>query len=115
MADAHFGGVVSEAVDAQLHAHVIEKNVAGIENGFAEIHYTVGTFPEHPTFELAAVESGIAGTKSGVTFRRNFIFQHGRSGDDFENGAGRELRLDGAIQHGVQWIVVKALPYLVRN
>src|SRR6202030_1734861 len=115
MTNAHFGGVVSEAVDAQLHAHVIEKNITGIKNGFAKIHDTMRTFPVHPTFELAAVESGIAGTKRGVTFRGNFIFQHGRGGDDFKNGAGRELRLNGAIQHGVQWIVVKALPYLVRN
>src|ERR1700732_2767104 len=70
MSNAHFCGVVSEAVDAQLHAHVIEKNIAGIENGFAKIHHSVGTFPEHPALELAAVEGGIAGTKSGVTLRR---------------------------------------------
>src|SRR6202140_2505983 len=115
VANAHFGGVISQAVDAQLHAHVIEKNIAGIENGFAEIHDSMRTFPEHPALELAAVEIGIAGTKRGVTLRRNFIFQHGRSGDDFENGAGSELRLNGTIQHGVQRIVVKAFPYLVRN
>src|SRR6202166_1401030 len=115
MANAHFGGVVSKAVDAQLHAHVIEKNIAGLENGFAKIDHSVGTLSEYPAFELTAVEIGIAGTEGGVTFRRNFIFQHGRSGDDFENGAGSELRLNGTIQHGVQRVVVKAFPYLVGN
>src|SRR6476620_7041082 len=65
-----------------------------------------------PAFELAAVESAVARAVGGETFRDAVIFQHGGGGDDFENGAGRELGLNCAIEQRVERIVVELLPFL---
>ena len=97
MAQAHFGGVVREAINAQLHAYVVEKNVAGIEDGFTKVDDAVRTLSVDPALKLASVKSGVAGAEGGVAFRGNFVFQHGGGGNDFEDGAGSELGLDGAI------------------
>ena len=43
------------------------------------------------------------------------IFEHGRGRDDLEDGTGRQLRLNRAIQQGMQRVVVELLPLLVRN
>src|ERR1700730_8606055 len=106
VAQTHFCGVVREAIDAEFHAHVVEKNVAGIENGFAVVDNAVRALAIHPALKLASIEGGVAGAKRGVALRRHFVFEHGSGGNNFKNGAGSELGLNGAIEQWVKRIFV---------
>src|SRR5207244_6969952 len=99
MSDAQSAAVIKKAVDAQTHSNVIEKNVAGLENGFVQAHDAVRAFSVHPAFELPSIKCRIARAKRRETFRRDFIFQHGRGGHDLENGPWGKLRLYRAVQH----------------
>ena len=69
----------------------------------------------HPALELAPVKSSIAGAVCGKTFRGIVIFQHRRGGDNFEDGTGRELGLNGAIKKRAQFIFVELLPFFFGN
>ena len=119
VADAEFAGVIRKPVDSQAHADVVEKDVAGLQNGVVQtedaVRLRTGLGVVHPAMILAAEERAVAGAKGGETFLGDMVLEHGRGGDDFENGAGSELRLNGAVQQRMQRIVVESLPFIRRN
>ncbi len=119
MADAHFIAVVSQAVDAELHANGIKEDVAGFQNGFVQVSASVrgraffGGID--PALELASIKSAVAGAVSGEAFRDAVVLEHRSGSDNFVDGAGRELRLDGAIEKRVQGIFIELPPLFFRN
>ena len=62
--------------------------------------------PVDPAFELAAIKRAIAWAKHAEALRNSFGFVHGGSHDDFEDGAGRQLRLNRAVQQRLLGIFV---------
>src|SRR5258708_25804466 len=109
---AQLTAVVRKAVDAQTHPSVVEKDVTGFEDCFVQAHNAVRTLPVNPTLELPAIKSGVARAKSCERLGGILVFQHGRGGNDFENGTGRKLRLNGAIEQRLLTVLVEALPVI---
>src|SRR5205085_6691735 len=101
--------------NAETHADVIEEDITRFHDGFTNIDGSMRTFAIDPTLKLPAVEGAITGTIGGKAFWRIVIFQHGSSGNDFENGAGRELCLNNAIEQRMQRIFVELAPFFFRN
>src|SRR6266478_8265347 len=98
VSEPEFTAVVGEAVDAQAHSSVVEKNITGFEDGFVQSHHTMRAFPKDPTLELPAIEGGVTRAKRRETFRRILVFQHSCGGHDFKNRPWRKLSLDGTIE-----------------
>ena len=117
--DAEVAGVVSQAVDSQAQAHVVEEHVARLQDGFVKVRDAMGFFAflgvVDPAVILPAEEVGIAGAESLEAFRRNMVFQHRRGSHNFEDGAGSELRLNGAIQQRLLGILVESFPFVGGN
>ena len=78
-------------------ADVVEKDVAGIDDGLVQIHLAVTL--RTPAMKYAAVEVGVSGAVHACRFAgMSFGIQHGRGHHDLENGTRSELRLNRAIQ-----------------
>ena len=112
MAEAQAAAVEGKAIDAEAHADGVKENIAGLQDGFMEIHRAVAGFAVDPAFELAAVEGAVAGAEDGHIFRDGFRFEHGRGGDDFEDRAGSQLRLNGAIEQRGFRVGIQRGPFL---
>src|SRR5258708_5144114 len=91
-------GVIGYAVDAQALAHVVEKDIARLYDCLVQIHDAVRALSINPALELPSIECRVRRTKRGEARGRNFVFEHRRGHDDFEDGARRELCLNRAIQ-----------------
>src|ERR1700730_15427393 len=115
MSYAQFAAIVGEPVNSESHAHVVEKNIAALEDRFAQVHNTVGALAVDPAFELPSIKCRIPGTKRREAFRRDVVFQHSRGRYDFENRSRRKLRLNRAIQQRMQGVFVELPPLLTRN
>src|SRR5580692_3097889 len=114
MADAELDGVVGEAVNTETHADVVEKDVTGFQDRIVQTERAVRLRTSFSVVEvaviLAAKEGDIAGAEGSEAFFGNMLFEHGGGGHNFENGAWRELCLNGAVQERMQRIVVQGLP-----
>ena len=101
MAEAQVAAVVGEAIDSHTHAHGVEKDVAGFQNCIVKSHGAMGLRSAFRVVNIAVIlatkEGSIARAKCSQTFGRIVIFQHGRCGDNFENRAGSQLGLNGAV------------------
>ena len=98
-----------DAVDAEHLADGVEKNVAGIDDGFVEIDGAVAL--RAPAMKRPAVKFGVAGAVDGGVCGNGFGIQHRRGHHDFENGAGRELRLNRAIEQRRVRIGIELCPF----
>ena len=100
--EAEFAAVIRKPVNAQAHPYIVEKHVAGLEDGLVQIGDPVrccsGLRVVDPALELAAVERPVAWTKCGETFRWILVLQHRCRSDDLENRPWRKLRLNGFVQ-----------------
>ena len=75
-------------------AHVVKEDVARSHDAFVKIDAAVRVI----AMKYAAVKSGVTGAVDRVIRGNGLRFEHGRGHHDFENGAGRELGLNRAIQ-----------------
>ena len=114
--DAEVAGVVGEAVNANTQTDIVEKNVAGLQNRPMKVGNAVGLRSRlgvvNPAMVLPAEEVGITGAISCKALLGNMVFQHGRGGDNLEDGAWCELGLDGPIQQRLVGILVQSLPFI---
>ena len=104
-------GVVGNFVDAEPLSDVVEKNVAGIHDGFVETYFSMSL--GFPAVERASIEAGVTRAIDAVAFGHRFRFEHGGGHDDFKDGAGSELCLDGAIEQRRLFIGVQLGPLLL--
>ncbi len=119
MADAHFVAVIGEAVDAEFHADGVEKDVTGFKDGLVQVGGTVRCRAFlggiNPTFELTAVEGAVARAIGGETFGDAAVLEHGGGSNNFVDGTGGELGLNGAIEKRMERILVELAPLFFRN
>ena len=117
--DAKQIAVISKAINAEFHADGVEKDVAGFQDGIVQVSGSVRSGARlggiDITFELAAVEGAVAWAIGGETFGDGVVFEHCSGGDDFEDGAGRELRLNGTVKKRMQRIFIKLAPFFFWN
>ena len=98
VSDAEVAAVISETVDSQTQAHVVEEHIAGLQDGFMKVRDAVGLWAflgiVDPAVILPAKKVGVTRTKRRKALRRNVIFQHRRGGHGCkraEIGYGRRV------------------------
>ena len=108
--DAEVAGIVGQSFDSQAQADIVEKDVAGFQDGLMKVGGAMGLWSglgvKNPAVILPAEEFGVARTKRRKAFRGNVVFQHRRGRHNLENGTWRQLGLNGAIQQGLLGIFV---------
>src|SRR5712675_296486 len=108
--------VIRNSINSESLAHVIEEHVTGFSNGGVKIHDAMPRgLAENVTFELPSIEDRVCRTICRETCGRDFVLEHGGGHDDFEDGTGRELRLNRTIQQRLTLVIVELLPFLIRD
>src|ERR1700735_174395 len=102
---------MGDGVNSKRLSDVIEKNVAGIDDGRVEAHHAVSL--RSPAVKRTSIEICISRAISGEVCGNLFRLKHGRGHDDLKHGARSQLRLDSAIQKRRFFIGVERLPFFL--
>ena len=100
-------GIVPQAVDAQLAAHLIEEVVAGVGDGLADGLISVGiaVLPVDPAHGAVL---GVIGVPALVldlgVGGDDALLQSGDAGDHLKGGAGGVQALEHPVEQGLQWV-----------